>query len=75
MLLETSFKYEPNHTILVTYNSYFVVQIVNQRSTSKFVLALYFGTEGIHVILILTRAYFHEKIQLHVVYAKMEKSK
>jgi hypothetical protein len=39
-IVGTSFKYESKGILLVTYNSYYVGQIVNQSSTSKCVAIL-----------------------------------
>jgi hypothetical protein len=51
-LLETSFKYESNGILLVTYNSYYVSKIDSQSFTSKSVVDLYnIKTEGLPLFL------------------------
>jgi hypothetical protein len=50
--LETSFKYESNGILLVTYNSYYVSKIDSQSFTSKSIVDLYnIKTEGLPLFL------------------------
>jgi hypothetical protein len=55
--LETSFKYESNGILLVTYNSYFIDKISSQSSTSKRVMTLYTKSGESNMVLIYCSVY------------------